>query len=340
MPIFNLSFSFNTFLTNQYINNNANAQAIQYVQTLAEDMRLVYKRIIERNKWLQPSTKKSALQKLDHFNFEIGSPKMLREDPLLNYSSTDMWENFLKIVRWRAVDNVRLEGKPVIDIPTIDWTMEPFKIVGSQAYVVNAFYTPTKNGIYIPMAYIQKPFIDLDERGIEYNLASIGFTIGHEMSHSLDNTGSQYDFKGNLNDWWKPQDKKVFERKQKDVIAQYEEFARRDGIEFDATMSVGEDLADISGLAICLEYLKDFQDNNKDVIPIRVLSFKAFLIYFAFQWKQIISRKAITSQIKTNPHPLDKYRANVTLSRIQIFRDMYGVKPGDGMWWHNNDTIW
>jgi putative endopeptidase len=340
MCVFNLAYSFNTFLTNEYIDEYANQAAIQYLKIMAEDLRIVFKRIIQRNTWLQPETKRNALKKLDHFNYEIGSPKILREDPLLNYTDDDVWENFAKINRWRTISLIHLEGKPNIDIPIIDWMEEPIKITGSQAYVVNAYYTPTQNSIYIPAAYIQKPFIDLEERGIEYNLATIGYTIGHEMSHSLDDMGSQYDYTGKLNNWWSKEDANIFKRKQNDVIKQYEEFAKRDGIDFDASISIGEDLADISGLAICLEYLNDFLEKNKNVIPIRVLSFKTFMIYYAYQYKQKIKKKAINAQIRTNPHPLDKYRTNVPLSRIQIFRDMYDVKPDDGMWWHNTDTIW
>ena len=84
------------------------------------------------------------------------------------------------------------------------------------------------------------------------------------MSHGFDDFGSQYGYDGNLYDWWTPKDKQKFKEIQKDVISQYEEFASRDGIKFDASIGIGEDLADISGLAICDEYLKDFQDNNKD----------------------------------------------------------------------------
>jgi predicted metalloendopeptidase len=338
--IFNLAFSFNTFLTNEYIEKYANVAAIDYLKVMAEDLKIVYKRTIQRNTWMQPKTKREALLKLDHFDIEIGSPKLLREDPLLDYCDTDLWENLNKINRWRMLSAVKLEGKLNIDIPVIDWMEQPIKITGSQSYVVNAYYTSTQNKIYIPIAYIQKPFIDLEERGIEYNLATIGFTIGHEMSHSLDDLGSQYDYRGRLHNWWTPQDTKIFQRKQNDVIKQYEEFARRDGIDYDASISIGEDLADISGLAICLEYLKDFLDKNNAVIPIRVLSFKAFMIYYAFQFKQKIRKRAIKAQIRTNPHPLDKYRTNIPLSRIQIFRDLYNVKEGDGMWWHNFDTIW
>ena len=80
---------------------------------------------------------------------------------------------------------------------------------------MNASYTPSKNAIYIPLGYIQKPFIDLEERGIEYNLAHVGFTLSHEMSHALDDWGSQYDYKGVLNNWWTPKDKAMFKSIQK-----------------------------------------------------------------------------------------------------------------------------
>ena len=340
MPVFGLSFSFNTFLTNEYIDKYTDQRKIHFVKSLADDLKAVFTRKIKRNTWLNPKTKTYALLKLKHFNLQVGSPKVLREDPILNYSSTDCWYNMLLIVNWRTDQLTKLEGKHVIDIPVIDWSNSPLKLTGTQAYVVNASYTPSKNGIYIPLGYIQKPFVDLEERGIEYNLAHIGFTLGHEMSHALDDMGSKYDYKGNMNDWWTPEDKSNFKRRQNDVIKQYEFYAKRDGIDFDASLSVGEDLADISGLSICIEYLRDFQDKNDDIVPIRALSLKAFLVYFAFQMRQQISKKAIEAQLKTNPHPLDKYRTNVPLSRLKIFRDMYGVKKTDGMFWHNTDTIW
>jgi putative endopeptidase len=339
-PIFNLCYSFNTFLTNEYVSRYENKQRIEYVKILAADLKTAFIRIIHRNKWLQPITKKHALKKLRYFKFIIGSPKLLREDPLLDYSPHDAWGNLVKISSWRFHKAIKLEGKETIDIPVIDWAMSPPKLIGTQAYVVNASYTPTKNSIYIPLGYIQPPFIDLQERGIEYNLAHIGDTLAHEMSHSLDDWGSKYDSNGKLNDWWTEKDKKVFKRIQDDITKQYEEFALRDGIKFDASPTIGENMADISGLGICMEYLQDFQNKNQDIFTIRELSFKAFFIYFADQQKQKVSKRALNAQLNTNPHPLDKYRTNVPLSRIGTFRTFYDVKKGDGMWWHNTNKVW
>jgi len=334
-----LSVPFNTFLTNQYVANHESSQNVKYVETMCNDLKIVFNRILKRNNWLSPSTKKYALSKLKHMKFVIAKPEVLREDPLLNYGDS-LIENMDKIHAWRHEQYLLLEGKPLVDIPVMDWTQYPVKMIGTQAYIVNASYTPAKNSIYINLGYIQKPFVDLDERGIEYNLAHIGCTIGHEIGHGFDDWGSQYDENGNLNSWWTDHDKKAFKKIQDDVIKQYEDFAARDGIKFDASIGVGEDLADITGLAICDEYLRDYQDNNEDIVPIQTLSFEAFYTYFAIQQRQQVGKKALAAQLKNNPHPLDKYRCNIPLSRSQIFRALYNVKKDDGMWWHNTNSVW
>jgi putative endopeptidase len=334
-----MSVPFNTFLTEQYMEKYSDPQKLEYVSILSKDLLLTFKGILERNTWLSPKTKKYALHKLSKFKFIIGKPSELREDPDLDYGN-NLHENMTKISDWRHAKFIELEGKPVIDMPMMDWTQYPVKMIGTQAYIVNASYTPSKNAIYINQGYIQKPFVDLDERGIEYNLAHLGFTLGHEMSHGFDDWGSKYDAEGKLNDWWTIEDKQKFKSIQNDIIKQYEDFAKKDNIEFDASIGIGEDMADISGMAICDEYLRHFQLNNVDIIPIRNLSFQGLYTYFALQQRQFIGKKALSAQLKTNPHPLDKYRCNIPLSRSKIFRALFNVKKGDGMWWHNTNTIW
>jgi putative endopeptidase len=160
------------------------------------------------------------------------------------------------------------------------------------------------------------------------------------MSHALDDLGSKYDKNGVLSDWWTEKDKDEFYKIQNNIIKQYEKYALYDGIKFDAWPSIGEDLADLAGFAICQEYLRDFQLKNQDVLPIQSVSFRSFFIYFAIQSRQKISKKAILAQLKTNPHPLDKYRCNVPLSRSRIFRAIYNVKKGDKMWWNSFSNVW
>ena len=337
--IFPLSFAYNTFLTEEYVAHKNDPLLEVYVQNMMADLKYIFIKKIERNTWLSPSTKKSALKKLKKLRVEIGSPRELRADPALGYSKTDPWENMRLLSKWRLEKLLDLEGTTQeVDIPLIDWN--EFKLVGTQAYMVNAYYRPTSNSIYVPLAYLQKPFIDLDQRGIEYNLAYIGYTLGHELSHSLDDMGSKFDADGNMNNWWTDHDRKIFQNKIKDVVKQYEDAAKKDGIEFDAVIGVGEDLADISGIALAEEYLFYFQIIHKDIALIKNLSLEAFYMYSAIQSRQKIFDAALPAQLKTNPHPLEKYRCNCPLARLKLFRELYQVKKGDGMYWHNTDTIW
>ena len=337
-PVFGLSYCFNTFLTEEYIKKYANGAYIKWASNLAYDLKTVFMRIIERNKWMSPKTKKYALLKLQHIRVDVAHPPYLVSDPDITYSKNDAWGNIVACNAWRLKVLIETEGKHYIDLPMVDWSTY-FSLAGNQAYIVNAFYDPTKNNIYLPLAYLQKPFLDGDERGIEYNLAYIGYTIGHELSHSLDDMGSMYDYKGNLFNWWTPHDHKIFQSKVNDVIRQYETFAARDGIKMDGSLSVGENLADISGLAIIQEYLRDYQIADDYIIPIKKLSFETLFMYIAYQWRSFVPKEAVLTELKINPHPLDKYRANCPLARLELFKSIYQIKKGDGMYWHS-DTIW
>ena len=338
-PIFVLSMTFNTFLSNQYTDHNQNPLYVGYVNNLLNDLKYIFIRKLKRNTWLSPKTKTYAIKKMEKLEIIVGRPDQLREDPLLDYQeNNDSWYNISLLTKWKHAQFLELEGQEIVDIPLIDW--KNFKIIGTQNYMVNAYYRPTSNSIYVPGAYLQSPFIDLNERGIEYNLAYIGYTLGHELSHALDDSGSRFDADGNLNNWWTEHDRKMYQRKIRDVINQYETFAKRDGIKFDASFSVGEDLADISGLALVEEYLIEFNKLNDNIDRIKKIKLEKFYTDIAIQGRQKVFNRAVRSQLRINPHPLEKYRCNCPLSRLELFRSIFNIRQGDGMWWHNMDTIW
>jgi putative endopeptidase len=340
-PIFIMSLGFDKAISEEYVKRYRSQKVIDYVNNIAENIRSIFIKKIKRNTWLTPKTKAAALMKLEHIKFVIGdSANGLHDDPDIKYSPIDPWGNLTKIYLSRLKKYIDMEGKSsaLLNFPYID--LKNLRLSGRQIYIVNAFYTPAKNDIYIPLAYLQKPFVDLDERGIEYNLAYIGFTIGHELAHSLDNTGSKFDYTGKLVNWWSPQDFKIYNQKLDNIKKQYVLFAKRDGVILDPNLSIGENCADIIGVSLCEEYLQDFQLKNDDVVSIKYLSFKGYYNYVAIQMRQVISKKALKAQAGTNPHPPDKYRVNVPLSRLKIFKSIYNIKKTDKMYWHNHDVIW
>jgi len=339
MGIRGLTMCYNTFLSQQYSLHFSNEIVISYVSILSEELRNTFINMLLRNKWLDSSSKKDAILKLKHLKFITGTIDSLEPDPKIEYTN-DVWANLKLQHLYYLKKLVTYTNKPfILDNRSIDWQKYPSTLSGNQNYIVNAFYNPSQNNIFIPLGIMQDPFVVMDE-SLEYNLASIGYTITHEMSHSLDDLGSRYDYNGNLKNWLSVSDKKYFDRYIEDVISEYEEFAKRDGIKWDASNSVGEDIADISGLFILEEYLRNKLFLSNEMLEIVVLKLKLFFTYFAIQNSQGVYKGAIPMLLITNPHPLNKYRVNCPLARIKLFQYIYNIKPGDKMYWSNTNKLW
>jgi predicted metalloendopeptidase len=335
------SYAFNSLITKEYVKEYAIPENIEYTKILCDELKLVFTRIIKRSNWLQPKTRDYALLKLKHFKFYIGETGKLLPDPILNYLNNDIWNNLLLLSASRLKQFININNETPVNIPTLVWSSTPLSFLNLEQYIVNASYTPSKNAITIPIAYMQKPFLDLHTtHSFQYNLAHIGFTIGHEMSHALDDWGSKYDYNGNLYDWWTIKDKNKYKIIQKSIINQYEEWAKRDGIKYDASKTIGEDLADISGITTVIEYLFDYMAKEKEFPTIIENSMKTFFTFYAYQMRQRVPKKAMQFQLLTNPHPPNKYRTNIPLSRTPSFREIYNISPKDKMYWNSTNRVW
>lgn len=335
-----LSYAFNTFLSKEYAKKYTNENSIKYIKIIGEDLKKVFIKILKRNTWLNPLTKKLAIEKVEHIKMIVGMPSNLYPDPILDYDETQLWLNLVKTSEYYHKRNVLLEGKKFVEISDIDWSQVPAAFASNQSYNVNAFYTPSTNSIYIPLGYIQKPFIDLDNRSFIYNISFMGLTIAHEMAHSLDEWGRQYDKDGKFSNWWTKKDKTTFYKIEKGIVEQLEEYALRDGIKYDGWINIGELIADITGFTITREYLRDYLYVNKTIFQETILSLKLLYTLVALQYRQKINKLSVVNEVKINPHPLGKYRCNVIFSRSRIFRELYNVKKGDGMWWPVTTRIW
>ena len=341
LMIIPLSYAFNTFLSKEYVKKYKNNNYLNYAKLLSEDLKKVFVRILKRNSWLQPlTTKQKAIEKINYIKIIIGFPNEYVPDPILDYDDNNIWLNLVKVSNYYHKQNIILEGKKYVDLSIMDWSQIPAGFSSIQTYNVNAFYIPSRNSIYIPLGYLQKPFIDLNQRIFIYNLAYLGLTIAHELAHALDEWGRQFDKYGKLNDWWTKQDKKEFYKIEEDIVKQLETYALRDGIKYDGWLNIGELIADIVGFTICREYLRDYLYITKSIYQASDLSFQLFFTLVALQFRQKINKVSVSNEVKTNPHPLGKYRCNVIFSRSKIFREIYNVKKGDGMWWPITNRVW
>lgn len=340
-PIFGLTVSFNRLLTTLYQKHNIRQEYIDYATRMSNNMREIFIQRLQNNKWLGKETKKYAENKIRHIHIQIDSSiEDLMDDPLLNYDKKDAWGNMMLLFQWRRIRFVSLNEKKIVEFPHVDW--KTFQMVGTQTYIVNAFYIPSFNRIFIPLAYLQKPFIDLDDRGLEYNLANIGFVLAHELSHSLDIIGSKYDHVGNLYDWWTSADKKRYKALMDDVNKQYRAFMAKDKIYPEITFYLGENIADITGLALCTDYLILYHSvkNTLESVSTTFLSLKMLYNFYSIQMRQHISNQSMQLLLKTNPHPPDKYRVNCPLARSLLFHKIFAISNKDDMYWNYKIKMW
>ena len=338
-PIFGLSSCFDNFLSQQFRKHNYNEKYVEYAKRMASNLRQIFLSRLKKNKWITEPTKKYAIKKVVSINLQIDTD-CKSKDPVLPYKDTDPWGNMMMFFNWKLKQQIKLNNKPIVTFSQIDW--KSFQLNGTQTYIVNAFYIPTQNRIFIPLAFLQKPFIDLDDRGIEYNLANLGYVLAHEFSHSLDVIGSKYDHNGNLKDWWTAEDKKKYKKLIDDVNSQYSTFMAHNNIKTDVSLFIGENIADITGVNLCSDYLMLYHSlhNNLESVSTTFLSLKTFYNFYAIQMRQHISDNSLQMLLKTNPHPPDKYRINCPLARLKLFKKIYNINKKDKMFWQSKIDIW
>jgi putative endopeptidase len=196
---------------------------------------------------------------------------------------------------------------------------------------VNAYYNPEMNEIVFPAAILQPPFFDANADDA-VNYGGIGAVIGHEISHGFDDQGAQYDGNGNLRDWWSKTDHKNFKAKTAMLVKQYNAFEPVKGYHVNGELTLGENIADNSGLAIAAKAYR-ISLNGKPAPVIDGLSGEQRLYMgWAQVWRSKMREQQQIASIKADPHSPDQFRANGSLRNQPGFYEAFGVKPGDKMY--------
>jgi predicted metalloendopeptidase len=196
---------------------------------------------------------------------------------------------------------------------------------------VNAYYLPNSNEITFPAAILRPPFFDMNADDA-VNYGGIGSVIGHEISHGFDDSGRQYDGDGNLRDWWTAEDGEKFKARADVLVNQFNGYAVLDNQHLNGRLTLGENIGDLSGLAIALKgYQLSLAGKQAPVID----GFTGEQRFF-FGWAQVWRRKyrdeELQKRLLTDPHSPSEFRVNGPLSNIDAFYDAFGLKPGDRLY--------
>jgi predicted metalloendopeptidase len=290
------------------------------MEALVKNLLVAYKQSIDKLDWMSPATKKEAQAKLAKFTPKIGYPNKWKDYSALAVSRDDLVGN---VMRSRDVEYNRELNKLGKPIDRDEWGMTP--------QTINAYYNPEMNEIVFPAAILQPPFFDANADDA-VNYGGIGAVIGHEISHGFDDQGAQYDGDGNLRDWWSAADHKNFEAKTKMLVNQYNQFEPIKGYHVNGELTLGENIADNSGLAIAYKAYKISLKGKKAPVIDGLTGEQRLYMGWAQVWRTKMREQQQIVQVKTDPHSPGQFRANGTLRNQPGFYDAFKVKQGDKMY--------
>jgi len=290
------------------------------METLVANLLAAYRQSIDALDWMSRETKTEAQAKLAKFTPKIGYPTQWRDYTSLIVARDDLAGNWLRAQEFEYRRNLAKLGKP---IDRNEWGMRP--------QTVNAYYSREKNEIVFPAAILQPPFFNAAADDA-VNYGGIGAVIGHEISHGFDDGGSRFDGDGNLHQWFTADDLKRFRDKTQALVAQYDQYEPVPGFHVNGALTLGENVADNSGLAIAYRAYK-ISLAGKSSPVIDGLTGEQRLYY---GWAQVWRGKSRVPEtirlIKVDPHAPQEVRGLAPLRNQPGFYEAFGVKEGDRMY--------
>ena len=277
--------------------------------------------------WMSEETKQKALAKLDAFTPKVGYPNNWKDYKGLTINKNTYFQNIRNASVWQYNDMVSKLGKPV------DRTL-----FGMTPPTVNAYYSPTLNEIVFPAGILQFPFFDPNADDA-VNYGGIGAVIGHEMSHGFDDSGSQYDAKGNLKNWWTPEDRKKFEEKTKALGEQFDTYTVLDTIHVQGKLTMGENIGDLGGLNAAYTAFKLTKEGQSNTKIDGFTPDQRFFLAWAQVWRGNILAESAAQLIKTDPHSPGPYRTIGAPVNMDAWYNAFDVKPGDKLYKKPEDRI-
>lgn len=310
-----------------YVQTYFKPEAKQRMLGLVDNLEASYKEHIKNLDWMSDETKKRALNKLTSFKRKIGYPDKWKNYDGVTIARNDYYGNVKSASRWSYNYMLNRLGKPV---DKTEWSMTP--------PTVNAYYSPVNNEIAFPAAILQFPFFDFDADDA-VNYGGIGAVIGHEMTHGFDDSGRQYDADGTLRDWWTKTDADNFKKRADQVKEQFFGFKVLDSLKVNGQLTLGENLADLGGLAIAYDAFKKTPQGKSKTKIDGFTPDQRFFLSWAQVWRINVLPETQAQLIMTDPHAPGMYRCNGPLSNIDAWYQAFNVQPDNRMYKKPADRI-
>ncbi|WP_338771533.1 M13 family metallopeptidase [Massilia sp. METH4] len=297
-----------------YVEKHFPPAAKAKVQQMVSNIVNAFHQRIDRLDWMDASTKREAHAKLDVLYVGVGYPEKWTSYDGLDIKPDDAFGN-----AWRASQfNYKLElAKLGRKVDRKEWSMPP--------QLVNAVNMPMQNALNFPAAILQPPFFD-QKASDAVNYGAIGSVIGHEISHSFDNIGAEFDSKGRLRDWWTKEDREHFAKAAQALVAQYSAYEAFPDLKLNGQLTLAENLADLAGLAAALDAYHASLGGKANAETDR-----QFFMGYAHAWRTKAREASLRNQVTTDEHAPSQWRT-YTVRNLDDWYDAFDVKPGQKLY--------
>ena len=302
-----------------YVARHFSAEHKARMRSLVDNLLAAYQESIDGLCWMTPATKALAQDKLRKYTAKIGYPDRWRDYGDLDVRDGDAIGNADRSACFEWERLAARAGKPV---DRDEWSMTP--------QTVNAYYDPSRNEVVFPAAILQPPFFD-PAADDAINYGAIGAVIGHEISHGFDDMGSRFDGDGVLRNWWTDADRLAFDALGAKLVAQYEAYEPIAGRHLNGRLTLGENIADVSGLQVAFAAYSRASDSQPASSIDGYTGAQRFFLGWSQAWRDKVREERSLQLLTTDPHAPAKFRANGAAVNHDGFHAVFRTQPGDGM---------
>jgi putative endopeptidase len=312
---------FGYHLEEVYQQKHRNIEKEKIVNRMFNDMREYCINSFKRTNIFTNTTKEIAIQKLKHMQAIIGCQDYKIDLSGMGILDEDFYSN-MAIINIYYLKNIAKLSNKKINKRYISINNDIF------SFIINAYYDPSNNIIYIPTSIMDDVFLSSNEIFIG-NYGSLGAVIGHEIMHCFDNYGAMFDQNGFLNNWWSEIDYQRFNAEIDKVKRHYETFSINN-INVNPDLSMPENVADIGGLKISL---RTFINKYMPDIDLRRKDHQKYIQHFFEKWVKTLRENThpdlIEYALLYDSHPPSAIRVNAPFSHLIEYYQAFNVIPGN-----------
>jgi putative endopeptidase len=289
------------------------------VERISDNLRAALMKRVEAATWMSPATRASALSKLQTLYVGLGYPDQWEDYSALTVDPADPLGNLRRVFDRAYRNAVARLGQPV---NLKYWYIAPQR--------VGAVLTFQQNAYVMAAALLEPPKYD-HESSDAAAYGSVGALIGHDLTHYIDVLGADYDTEHRLRHWWTPEDMQRFQALTQPLVDQFSAYQPLPGLSINGKLTLTENIADLGGLAAAFDaYRKTLGSRAKEPEYVREQD-REFFIAYAQTQRRKISEGALRTQVATNDHAPEDYRAD-TVRNLDAWYAAFDVRPGQRLY--------